>query len=127
MSEFVGNIVWIDRREAKIFHVGSHAEQKLVIESRASVGHVHPDYFPKVVAALDAVGGILITGPGNAKFELKSFLDKHHPDLALNIYGIESLDDPRDDLLLPLARRFFATRGHRRMQETTASARNPGA
>jgi hypothetical protein len=120
MSEFIGNIVWIDRREARIFHLGTHAEQKLVIESRASVGHVHPDYFPNVVAAIAGVGGILITGPGNAKFELKIFLDQHHPEMAANIYGIESLDDPRDDVLLGLARRFFATRGHRRMHETAA-------
>jgi hypothetical protein len=127
MSEFIGNVVWIDRREAKIFHVSNHEEQKLVIESSASVGHVRPDYLAKVVAAMPRGGGILITGPGNAKFELKSFLDKHHPDRAANIYGIESLDEPRDDVLLELARRFFATRGHRRMQETAASARNPNA
>jgi hypothetical protein len=127
MSEFVGNVVWIDRREAKVFHVGSHEEQKLVIESRASIGHVQPDYFAKVVSAITDVGGILLTGPGNAKFELKVFLDTHHPEMAANIYGVESLDDPRDDVLLALARRFFSVRGHRRMHETEASARNPNA
>ena len=127
MSEFIGNVVWIDRREAKVFVVGSHEEQKLVIESRSSIGHVQTDYFAQVVAAIAGVGGILLTGPGNTKFELKGFLDKHHPEMAANIYGVESLDDPRDDVLLDLARRFFSVRGHRRMHETEASARNPNA
>jgi hypothetical protein len=50
---------------------------------------------------------IHITGPGNAKTTLKSFIDKLHPTLASRVFAMETLDHPDTDGLLALGRRYF--------------------
>jgi hypothetical protein len=49
----------------------------------------------------------LITGPGSAKTELSSYIQRTHPDLARRISGIETVDHPTDAQLLAHARSFF--------------------
>jgi len=121
MNEQNHAIVWVDHREAKIFHVtATAADGKTIqaksarhhLEHRANVtgsGHrgVDKDYFQRIVAALSNDGSVLLTGPGNAKAELNNYITEQHPDLAQRIAGVETLDHPKDAELLALARKFF--------------------
>jgi stalled ribosome rescue protein Dom34 len=121
MSEHYHAIVWIDHRDARIFHFDAIDVERMVVHSHATgrhlqhrantpgAGHkgVDKDYFNRVIAALTHTGAILLTGPANAKTELKNYIDEQHPELAARISGVEALDHPSDGALIALARRFF--------------------
>jgi len=121
MSNHYHALVWMDHREAKIFHFNaaeadrelvrsSHPDQHLHHKANAGdSGHapVDRDYLKRVSAALSAAGAILITGPGSAKTELVSYAKKEDANLAARISGVETLDHPTDGALVALARKFF--------------------
>jgi stalled ribosome rescue protein Dom34 len=121
MSEHYHAIVWIDQREARIFHFNESAAERVIVRSHLAGRHlqhkanttgsahhgVDRDFLQRVTAELTHTGAILITGPANAKLELKGFLVEHHPALAQRISGVEPLDHPSDGALLALARKFF--------------------
>jgi len=121
MSEHYHAIVWIDHRDARIFHFNEADAERVVVHSHLSGRHlqhkanttgsghrsVDREFLERVSAELTHTGAILITGPANAKLELRNFLTEHHPDLAQRISGVEPLDHPGDGELLALARRFF--------------------
>src|SRR5712671_4296528 len=121
MTDHYHAIVWIDHREAKIFHFNAAAVDKVVIPSHATGHHlqhkanttgsghlgVDKEFFKRVTAALTHTGAILLTGPANARTELKNYLTEHSPDLAKRISGVEPLDHPSDGALVALARKFF--------------------
>ncbi len=126
MSEIFDAIVFIDRREAKVFHFGATDEIKLVVahdaarRKRHEASHedgtkhaVDDAFMHRIVASLDHSGHTLIAGPGNSKFELQSNMQAHNPDLAERVSGVVSLADPGDSGILALPREFFRTRGHR--------------
>jgi stalled ribosome rescue protein Dom34 len=121
MSEHYHAIVWIDHREAKIFHFNATEAERVLVHSHLSGHHlqhkanttgsghhgVDRDFLQRVTAELTHTGAILITGPANAKLELQHFLTEHRPDLAQRISGVEALDHPSDGALVALARKFF--------------------
>jgi stalled ribosome rescue protein Dom34 len=114
-------LVWIDHREAKVFHFdadssqsvtvhNSHAHQNLHHKANSSdSGHVAVDkeYLHRVVAELATAGAVLIVGPGSAKAELSTYVQQHDPKLAAKISAVESIDHPTDGQLLAHARKFF--------------------
>jgi stalled ribosome rescue protein Dom34 len=121
MTEHFHAIVWIDHRDAKIFHFDAEDVDRVVVHTNATGRHLHhkanttgsghkgidKEYFNRVTAALTHTGAILLTGPANAKIEFKHYLDEHHGDLAKRISAVETLDHPSDGALVALARRFF--------------------
>jgi stalled ribosome rescue protein Dom34 len=121
MSEHFHAIVWIDHREAKIFEFGADDVERVVVPSHATGRHlqhranvtgsghrgVDKEFFQRVAAALTHTGAILITGPAQAKLELKNYIAEHSPELARRISGVEALDHPSDSALVALARKFF--------------------
>jgi stalled ribosome rescue protein Dom34 len=126
MSEYFDAIIFIDRREAKLFHFSAKDEMKLVFMHTAAqrVHHqadhedgtehaVDDEFLRSVVGALDHSGHTLLCGPGNAKYELQAYLQNHEPDLAARIAGVEELDDSKDDAILGIGRRLFSERSHR--------------
>jgi hypothetical protein len=114
-------LVWIDHREAKIFHFdaetsdnvtvhNSHAHQHLHHKANAGdSGHapIDKEYLGRVAAQLAAAGAILIVGPGSAKMELRTHIEHHHPKIAAKVSAVESIDHPTDGQLLAHARKFF--------------------
>src|SRR6185369_952715 len=114
-------IVWIDHREAKIFHVSASDVDRLVVYSHGGGQNLHhkansgdsghlgvdKEFFARVVGALTHTGAILITGPANAKTELQHYMTEHRPYLAKRISAVEALDHPSDGALVALARKFF--------------------
>jgi hypothetical protein len=114
-------LVWLDHREARIFHFNPNEAERETVRSTHPNQHIHHksntgdsghapvdnEYLKHVTAALIEAGAILITGPANAKTELASYIHQHHPELAKRISGVEPLDHPTDGELLNKARSFF--------------------
>jgi stalled ribosome rescue protein Dom34 len=121
MSDHYHAIVWIDHSEAKIFHFDATDVEQVVVHTHATGRHLHhkanttgsghlgvdKEFFQRVMAALTHTGAILITGPANAKLELKNYIDQHNAEFAKRISGVETLDHPTDGNLVALARKFF--------------------
>ena len=130
MNDHYHAIVWIDHSEAKIFHFDATDVERVVVHTHATGRHLHhkanttgsghlgvdKEFFQRVMAALTHTGAILITGPANAKLELKNYIAEHNAELTKRISGVETLDHPTDGNLVALARKFFKAddrmRGH---------------
>jgi stalled ribosome rescue protein Dom34 len=126
MSEYLDAIIFIDRRQAKVFHVSATDQVKLVLEHTSAhrrhhqadhedaTPHAVDDEFLKRIAeSLGHDGYTLIAGPGNSKFELQTYLERHKPDLAARVVGVESLNNAREGDIVAMARKFFRERRHR--------------
>lgn len=114
-------LVWIDHREAKVFHFNDSDAQKELVRSQHPNQHLHhkanergsghapvdKEFLSRVATALESAGAVLITGPGSAKTELDTYIKSKAPALAQRISGIETLDHPTDGALVALGRKFF--------------------
>lgn len=121
MTEHHHAIVWIDHREAKIFHIDAMDVERLIVPSHLTDGHlnhkanttgsghqgVDKEFFQRIITALLHTGAILITGPGNARTEFHNYMVQHRPDLAKRVSGVEPLDHPSDREIVAIARKFF--------------------
>jgi uncharacterized protein len=103
--------VWIDRHQAKVFHVDEQRFDESLI--RAPNAHVRRDpaaadqFNHRVAQALETAGEVLIVGPGSAKLDLLKHVQKHHRALADKIVGIETVDHPTDNQLVSYIRKYF--------------------
>ena len=114
-------LVWIDHREAKVFHFSATEAEQEVVRSLHPHQHLHhkansgdsghvpvdKEFLKRVTVAISAAGAVLITGPGGAKTELASYIKEEKPEIAKHIAGVEALDHPTDGALLALGRKFF--------------------
>jgi stalled ribosome rescue protein Dom34 len=114
-------VVWLDTKEAHVFQFNAEDVERQRIKAhspfrkvhhKAGVigsGHTHDDkaYFDNIVEALQGATEWLVTGPGAAKNEFVSYLEKRAPQLTSRVIGIEPMDHPTDGELLVHARRFF--------------------
>ena len=108
------SIVWVDHREAKLFNVLGSEHGDVVIHSHTSVQRLHRqaskdpgraadvEFFRRIGTALNHTRGVLITGPGNARFELQRYIEEHRPDLAPRVSETE-LNTPGEAGLRALA------------------------
>jgi hypothetical protein len=121
MSSHYHAVVWIDHREARIFHFDRDEVDRAVLHPHHPTRHIHhkansigsghapedQDSLHEVAAAVADAGAILITGPANAKTELVKHIRSHDPQLLERISGVETVDHPSDAALVAHARRYF--------------------
>jgi stalled ribosome rescue protein Dom34 len=121
MAEHFHAVVWIDHREAKIFHFSpTDANEKVVHPSDPHVhihhhansigsGHAAEDqkFLHAVAAEMAKSKAVLIIGPANAKHELVKHIEAHDPTIAKIIAGVEAADHPGDGDIVAHARAFF--------------------
>lgn len=113
-------IVWIDHREAKIYYFSLADVDRIVIRPHrpsqriqreagaiGGDGLLDEDFFERVTAVIADAKAILITGPASAKSELAAHLSRRHPDLALCVKGVETINHPSDGALVAVARLHF--------------------
>ncbi len=114
-------LVWIDHREAKVFHFNATDVESTTVRSQHPDQHIHHkansgdsghapvdnEFLKRVTEALVQSGAILITGPANAKTELAAYIKRTQPKLAERVSGVEPLDHPSDGALVALGRKFF--------------------
>ena len=114
-------IVWIDHREARIFHFNRLESDRIVLKPHDPARHIHhkansigsghaaedQEFLHHVANAIEDAQFVLITGPANAKTELVKHIHRHAPKIIEKIVGIETVDHPTDGALLDHARRYF--------------------
>jgi stalled ribosome rescue protein Dom34 len=114
-------VVWIDHREARIFHFNADDVERLVVRPHDPTRHIHhkansignghaaedQDFLEAVSLAIADAGKVLITGPANAKTELVKHIHRHAPNLIEHLAGIETVDHPTDASLVAHARSYF--------------------
>ena len=114
-------VIWIDHKEARIFHVHPNATDETTILAPQHHVHRHPKgrgearehpddahrFFGDVARAVDAVDALLIVGPASAKFEFFKYVQAQHRALEATVVGIESADHPTDGEIIARARSYF--------------------
>ena len=74
-------VIWIDHREARVFHFSSTDVERLVLRPDHPTRHIHhkansigsghapedQDFLHQVATSIAGAGAVLITGPANAK------------------------------------------------------------
>lgn len=114
-------VVWIDHREARVFHFDRELASRVVIHPESPTHHLHhkagsigsghaaedQTYFHSVALALAGIDKILITGPANAKTELMKHIHRDEKALIDHVIGIETVDRPTDKELVAHARAYF--------------------
>ena len=112
-------VVWIDHREAKVFHFNAaefdkatvnaphHSRHKNHVADFDGTGHAPEDqkYLEAVTQAIADAGAILVVGPANEKTELVKHIKNAHPLLAAKIEGVEASDHPSDGEIVAHARK----------------------
>jgi stalled ribosome rescue protein Dom34 len=113
--------IWIDHREARVFHFSPIDVEKFVLHPNNPTRHIHHkansigsghaaedhDYLRAVAKSIADAGAVLITGPANAKTELVKHIHHHDPKLMSVIAGVETVDHPSDAQLVAYARKYL--------------------
>ena len=87
-------VIWIDHREARVFHFSPTDVERLVVHPEHPTKHIHHkancigsghaaadhDYLQAVAESVADAGAVLITGPANAKTELIKHIHQHVPE-----------------------------------------------
>jgi len=116
-------VIWIDHREARVFHFSPTEVERLVVHPEHPTKHIHHkansigsghaaadhEYLKAVVESVADAGAVLITGPANAKTELIKHIHQHDPRMMKVIAGVETVDHPSDGALVAYARKYFKT------------------
>ena len=113
-------VVWIDHKQARIFHFNVDEADRSVICDHI-VRDIHPrekrtghrihdnkPFFEDVAKAIADAGAILIVGPAQEKDDFAKFLtdNERHPAIRTHVEGVEKADHPTDGELLDHARRY---------------------
>lgn len=104
-------VVWLDHREARIFHVDCDGFDERVL--RAPTHHLHHNpedtrhFFDEVARSLDDAGAVLVVGPSTAKLQYLRWLHAHDRHLECRVVGVESADHPTDLQIVAHARQYF--------------------
>lgn len=126
MSTFFA--VWIDHKEARIFHLQADVVDWSTVAAPAHHIHqkhpkgpegarAHPEdakrFFHDVARALEGNAQVLVVGPSTAKLELLRYLHVHDSALEARIVGVETVDHPSDGQLAAYAKSYFRNPQHR--------------
>ncbi len=123
-------IVWIDHREAKVFHFNATEVDRMILHPHNPTRHIHHkanangsgdalldhEFFERVTEAIADAKAILITGPASAKSELAAHVARRHPDIARCVVGVETIDHPSDGALIAVARLYFKSEDRSRLR-----------
>ena len=114
-------IIWIDHREARVFHFSPTDVEQLALRPDHPTRHIHHkansigsghaeadrDFLHTVAESIADAHEVLLTGPANAKTELLKYIHQHFPRLMNLIVGVETVDHPSDGQLIAYARKYF--------------------
>ena len=124
-------VVWIDHREARVFHISPTDVDRIVLRPDHPAKHIHHkansigsghaledhDYLHAVAESVADAGAVLITGPANSKTELIKHIHRHEPGMMDGIVGVETVDHPSDAQLVAYARKYFEATDRMKLQK----------
>ena len=113
--------VWIDYREAHIFHVDPGHASETTLTAKQHLHRKHPrgiegmeehpedakKYFHDVADELFTAEEVLIVGPSTAKLDFLRYIHKHDHILEPKIIGVETVDHPTDGEIAAYALKYF--------------------
>lgn len=113
--------VWVDHENARIFQLTAHEATLTEAEDHRPPHHIHRSanhvglgtvpmdtaMMADIAAQLGDAQAILIAGPGQARFALRTYLEEHHPEVGAKIWGVEPSDHPTDPEFVAWARSWF--------------------
>ena len=114
--------VWLDHKEAHIFHIyGGGSDEATIKAPLQNTHHKHPKgpsgakehpddakrFFHEIARAMESAEEILVVGPSTAKLELVRYIHKNHHALEPKIIGLETVDHPTDPQIVAYARNYF--------------------
>jgi stalled ribosome rescue protein Dom34 len=105
-------IVWVDRREATIYHLQSQGFETTRVEAPepAPAGNARGlTFFQRVARVLADATAILVTGPSGAKLDFVKYVYRTDHALTLKIVGVETLEKPTDRRLVGYVLDYFDT------------------
>jgi stalled ribosome rescue protein Dom34 len=121
-------VVWIDHREARVFHFNADEVEKTVIHPEHSdterrkekhTGHPSADnthFLEAVTQAIADAGAIMVTGPGAEKLELMKHIERSQPRLKGAVEALEAADHATDGALVDHARKVLSAADRMRPQ-----------
>jgi stalled ribosome rescue protein Dom34 len=123
-------VIWIDHREARVFHFSPTEVERLVLHPDNPTRHIHhkansigsghaaadQEFLHAVTESVADAGLVLIAGPANAKTQLVEHISAHDPGVAKAIAGVETVDHPSDAQLVAHARKYLAAADRMRPQ-----------
>ncbi len=113
--------VWLDHRQARIFHVDLDGFDEQTLQAPAHHVHRHPKgateqaahpederrFFAEVAKALAPSDQILVLGPSTAKSAFLAYARAHVPALVGKIAHVETSDHPTDKQIVAHVRDHF--------------------
>ena len=137
MADHYHAIVWIDHKQARVFHFNVEEADKTVVKDHV-VRDLHSrekhtgqrtednkPFFEDVAKAIADASAILIVGPAQEKDFFAKFLAEKHPSIRAHVEGVEKADHPSDGELLDFARRYVKGADHMRPQINLPEAGKP--
>lgn len=122
--------LWIDHKKAVVVFVAGKETELKLINSNLEEHHSHSGavmpaddvrqrqltehlsgFYEEVVSCLSGAESILILGPGEAKGELKKYLEKGN--LSRRIVGMKTSDRMTDKQIVAVVRGHFNQKGQR--------------
>jgi stalled ribosome rescue protein Dom34 len=114
-------VIWIDHREARVFHFTATDVERLVLHPDHPIRHIHHKagsigsghaaedhaFLQAVTESIADAGAILIAGPANEKTELAKHIRENNPQLMSAIVALETVDHPSDAQLVAYARKHL--------------------
>jgi stalled ribosome rescue protein Dom34 len=137
MADHYHAVVWIDHKQARIFHFSVDEADRAVVKDHVVRDlHSHEKhtgqrteenkpFFEDVAKAIADASAILIVGPAQEKDFFAKFLSEKHPAIRAHVEGVEKADHPSDGELLDFARRYVKASDHMRPQIDPPEAVKP--
>jgi stalled ribosome rescue protein Dom34 len=137
MADHYHAIVWIDHKQARVFHFNVEEADRTVVKDHI-VRDLHSrekhtgqrteenkPFFENVAKAIADASAILIVGPAQEKDFFAKFLAEKHLSIRTHVEGVEKADHPSDGELLDFARRYVKAADHMRPQIDLPEAGKP--
>jgi stalled ribosome rescue protein Dom34 len=107
-------VVLIDHQQAQVLQFDAEHVQADRIKTHQHYTKQHGsdvrsehEFFGHVCDALNGIAEILVTGSKTALADFRHYAEKHRMPIATCIVAYESVDQPSQQQLLALARRYF--------------------
>ena len=114
-------VIWLDHHQARVFHFSATEDDQQKFHPHNPSVHIHhkaneigsgnqrlePAFMNEIVHAVSETGEVLLIGPGGAKTEFMTYLERYSPKLKSKILGVEAVDHPSDGEIVAYARKFF--------------------
>jgi stalled ribosome rescue protein Dom34 len=105
-------VVWIDHSQAHVLMFDREHVQAERIKSRSTHSHQgkHADnksYFAAISHELAGVHEVLLTGPGTARTEFRTWCEEHAKGCSHAIIDSLASDHPTDPQLVAMGRKYF--------------------